>query len=351
MRTLQKCFLLSLFTWLSSFGLVRAQVEVNLLDCSQCLLSMQNGKLAAWKIDWRSSFAPETQFSFDYHSLTTGKLRLAGDTILKTYFIHNFYANTFEFWDGQNWRSRYLGDFEGNIIGIGAANFDFYFLTSQQGLARIYYYDGFSSHFIGFNFEVRTADIAVDAARRAWFASSSDGDNVDQFTVVDRDGEILHKYRMDRRFDPRNIYGIAIEGEYIYLGIGPDGETYPSSLLVFKVENGRAILMERILQKEELSNYYDLGSGEPGVPGKAANPEDNPFGVFVYPNPSTGVYKVFSQIPAPISLEIYDLRGRLMHRQRLSSGEQFDLSSLASGTYIYRISVYGGFSSGKLIKL
>lgn len=346
MRILRIYFTLVLISLMPH--LVEAQVERNLIDCSNCIWAPTLDGIFLWKLDWQRRFAPvNANVGRKDLSMTIGKIK-AGDTIYKTYLIHHL-TGGLRYWDGREWRYRSLGNYSGVVIGIGAHDRDFYYVTNDQGIARIYYFNGGWSEEIDITFDLRSADIAVDAKGRGWVCAGEEYAVADHFRVIDKDGRTVKEYPIAQPFSARNIYGITIERDIVYVGIGPDGDPYPSRILAFKIEGGKAQLIEMMPQVDMQKRFYDLASGEPGVPGQSPD-EDNPFDIYAYPNPTTGLFRVVSGIPARISLEIFDLRGRLLLSTTLNSGDEIDISHLPTAAYMYHASVYGEQHSGRLLK-
>lgn len=329
-----------------SFG----QVYLDLIDCNQCIWAPRDAKIYQWQMDWQEDFDAEVCFPDDFHSNTIGKIRVGSDTILKTHLVHNYYRSGIHYWNGKEWKYRFLGSFDGTITGIGAANFDFYYVTKYLGIYYIYYFNGSWSELIHQTFSIRSADIAVDNLGRAWFLIGKEPQVADHFLVIDRNGDKVREYPIEQPFSYRNVYGITIEKDIVYLGIGPFGEYYQSSILAYKIEESKAKLVEVMTQSDTALSYFDLSSGNPGVPGRSPD-EENPFGIYVYPNPTQGPFTVNSAIPAKITVSVFDLQGRCVHTETVSSGDVLDISKLATGTYLYRASVYGEVKSGKILKL
>ncbi len=67
---------------------------------------------------------------------------------------------------------------------------------------------------------------------------------------------------------------------------------------------------------------------------------DNPLtGVKVFPNPSSGIVEVTSDITGLSSMKVMDLKGNVIFEKEITnlSSYQLDLSSIAKGTYLFRL--------------
>ena len=72
--------------------------------------------------------------------------------------------------------------------------------------------------------------------------------------------------------------------------------------------------------------------------------------ITIYPNPSNGIFNIVTQ--ENISIEVYDLIGKLITNQRMSTGtNSFDISNFNAGVYLLKITNANGNSeTHKLIK-
>ncbi len=63
----------------------------------------------------------------------------------------------------------------------------------------------------------------------------------------------------------------------------------------------------------------------------------NELGIAVYPNPSSGVFKITSDSPTPLNLEVLDITGEVVREMSLlTSGSLIDLSEESEGIYLLR---------------
>ena len=70
----------------------------------------------------------------------------------------------------------------------------------------------------------------------------------------------------------------------------------------------------------------------------------------VYPNPSTNSIILKGNYDVPATFKLYDLKGSLITQKEIYSTSQFiDLSSVASGGYIYNIQSKKRIGAGKLV--
>ena len=70
----------------------------------------------------------------------------------------------------------------------------------------------------------------------------------------------------------------------------------------------------------------------------------------IYPNPSNGIFNILAQ--ENISIELYDVVGKLIMNQKLSIGtNSFDISNFNTGVYLLKVTNNNGNSeTHKLIK-
>jgi uncharacterized delta-60 repeat protein len=83
------------------------------------------------------------------------------------------------------------------------------------------------------------------------------------------------------------------------------------------------------------------------------NTNPNYSGIFIYPNPSDGIFNiVFTEEKEPSTIKIYNLLGELVFTSSLSpeGQNQIDITNLASGYYIAHISTKTSTTQHKLIK-
>jgi len=77
-----------------------------------------------------------------------------------------------------------------------------------------------------------------------------------------------------------------------------------------------------------------------------SNPTLSNLNIRIYPNPTSGKFRVESLELGVETIEIYDLFGRLVYQQRVTSNQQLvDMSSYPAGLYIWRV----GEARGKII--
>ncbi len=70
----------------------------------------------------------------------------------------------------------------------------------------------------------------------------------------------------------------------------------------------------------------------------------------VFPNPATTTFTIQGSYALPAVLELYDMMGRQVYRQPVTSNrQQVDVSQLAGGLYVYRLVSDGKVARGKII--
>lgn len=70
----------------------------------------------------------------------------------------------------------------------------------------------------------------------------------------------------------------------------------------------------------------------------------------VFPNPATNEFTITGNFALPAVLELYDMMGRKVHRQAVTSNkQQVNVGNLAGGLYIYRLISGGKAGRGKII--
>jgi hypothetical protein len=77
----------------------------------------------------------------------------------------------------------------------------------------------------------------------------------------------------------------------------------------------------------------------------------------VYPNPSKGIFSLQAELtqPTAITLHVYDLTGKIIHRKEIPAGTiksetSIDLSEHTSGVYLLKVTAGGSILTQKLIK-
>jgi len=78
---------------------------------------------------------------------------------------------------------------------------------------------------------------------------------------------------------------------------------------------------------------------------------DNAVSLSVYPNPTTGVFRISTGTDKAVELKVFSLTGSLVHKNATYvSGETIDLKALPSGTYLVRLEGQRGIWTERLIK-
>ncbi len=72
--------------------------------------------------------------------------------------------------------------------------------------------------------------------------------------------------------------------------------------------------------------------------------------IAIYPNPATSFFTIQGSFAFPAVLELYDLTGRRVFQQPVTSNrQQVDVDKFANGLYIYRLLSHGKVARGKII--
>ncbi len=332
----------------------RAQVKVNLVDCPDCIYIANADSIFYWLPQSISSLDPRGAFGNTYESMAIGHVKHKEDTVLNTYIIQDFENQDFKYWDGRYWKALFMPPIDNKVIGFGGYGAHLYLLVNYRiGDSRIYYYNGHSMKLILSDPNTVGADIAVDSLGRAWYATGTPMTVVNHLNVIDTTGTILKRFPLDRTFGARNLYGMAIVRDSIYIGLGPDAPTLPSSILSLEVKGDSAFVKRVIPQAHAAVYYQDLASYKPGIPDRKTKQEDTgskAFDISIFPNPSTGILNIDSDISGKINLELYDIRGRLLYSQILTAGETTDISQFAKAAYMYRIIIGDKINTGLVVK-
>ncbi|MCH2233495.1 MAG: T9SS type A sorting domain-containing protein [Crocinitomicaceae bacterium] len=83
-----------------------------------------------------------------------------------------------------------------------------------------------------------------------------------------------------------------------------------------------------------------------GLANSAIINENEPFGLSIFPNPTTDVVKVLST--ETIDIEVYGMDGKLISKE--SGGNSIDLSNQADGTYVVKFISAIGVIERKIVK-
>lgn len=322
-----------------------AQVELSLLECDNCLWTLDSDSIYKWDINWSKEFKPKGVFKrYNSGSLAYGRIKHNADTLLNTLIFTEDYNS---YWDGKSWRSFTIPPAARSFdAGIGAHGEDLYLLAVYYFYKRIYHYDGVEINLVHDWPNPAIADIAVDAKGRAWYFKLNENETTNSLVVLNKDGAELASLPIDPPIITGNFYGMAIVNDYIYAGIGPNNEKYPNSILALTVEDGKVVIKKRIPYAYPGKRYLDLASSRPGLPNRT-----NKFvNISVYPNPSSDFIKIYSSLQMNMNLEIFDVQGQVLLKQNLIYGEAVDISHLAKGTYGYRAWHSEGLKTGLLVK-
>ncbi|MCX6639365.1 MAG: T9SS type A sorting domain-containing protein [bacterium] len=145
----------------------------------------------------------------------------------------------------------------------------------------------------------------------------------------------------------QNVPGIAPAGTYTYItqaGNYPNGVWASDTLYFVKLATGNGIMVGDWNCSENPSTEITATPGEFKLSGASPNPF----------NPTTTLTFTLPY-PAKVSLEVFDINGRVVRAQHaapLQAGEHiivFDGSELASGVYLYRFSAGNATMTGKMV--
>ncbi len=116
--------------------------------------------------------------------------------------------------------------------------------------------------------------------------------------------------------------------------------SYPVTLTVYNAwGNDNEIKVNAVIVTTNTC-YFDTTAGTPCIPTGLQNLVTEDEAIYIYPNPSTGIFTVAN---ATGEIQVYDLFGRLLLH---SNKRQIDMSSYPAGLYIWSV----GSARGKLIK-
>ncbi|MCH9029161.1 MAG: T9SS type A sorting domain-containing protein [Bacteroidetes bacterium] len=70
----------------------------------------------------------------------------------------------------------------------------------------------------------------------------------------------------------------------------------------------------------------------------------------LYPNPASGHFYIQGSFALPAVIELYDMMGRKVYRQQVTSNkQQINVTQLAGGLYVYRLVSGGKIARGKVV--
>jgi hypothetical protein len=142
----------------------------------------------------------------------------------------------------------------------------------------------------------------------------------------------------------------------------------------FTVNNGGSVTMiagSRIFYLPGTtvqSGGYMLGKIAPGGPfcgslpppsflSSSGNPEEDAESAFsIYPNPTTGRFRIDLKAPvegSPVQVELYGMLGNILYTGTIDSAPSFELSldDQPSGVYVVRLVQGGAMSTKRIIKV
>ncbi|MDZ7846000.1 MAG: hypothetical protein U5L96_04125 [Owenweeksia sp.] len=243
-------------------------MEIDLVDCPNCIWIASDDSIFQWQPQGKATFNPRGIFDLTYESMAIAQVKHQEDTILNTYIVQDFQNQDFKYWNGGNWQALsvpYIDD----VIGFGGYGPHLYLRAAPSiGDSRLYYYNGDTLKLIQSKSSAVGADIAVDSLGRAWYPSGTPFTKVNYFHMIDSTGQILKTYPINESFGDRNLYGMAIVKDTIYIGVGPNAPVHPSSILSFVIKGDSALLKNVIPQAQGYVYYSDLASCKPGVPNR-----------------------------------------------------------------------------------
>tara|TARA_Y100001934_G_scaffold245920_1_gene304544 strand:+ start:1430 stop:2476 length:1047 start_codon:yes stop_codon:yes gene_type:complete len=345
-----KTYFLAIFISSLAFTSIstKAQIVINLVECSDCLWSSSTDSCWQWTSNWDSKYKPKAIFKKDYPSMAIGYVQINPDTILNTYIFHRIDYNHYVYWTGKKWLLLKIPRVDWDISGFGAFKKHLYTRASMFHRSKIYYYNGSKLSLIDSDSRSFAADLAVDSLGRAWYPARNPYNGlVDRLEFIDSSGTLKGSYLMQNSIDDNNLYGVAIVKGVIYIGAGPQNTSYPSSVLAYVIEGSTAVLAKVIPQDRPQYYFGDLASLSPGIPNPQA---ENPFEIFIYPNPAKDFLILDSKIPTRIRLELFDMQGQKLLETEAMAGESIKVSKLAAGTYQYRATSMKITRTGLIIK-
>jgi hypothetical protein len=205
------------------------------------------------------------------------------------------------------------------------------------------------------NIKYTCADLVVDNLERAWVLTGTTWPISDTLRVIDSTGMQICAFPLIEPINTINAYGMMMNQNKIWLGIGRFNNAYPSKLLPLDIIDNQVIPGVPIDFPDRV--YFDFESCEVGLPADsdcfpssiATAKFKSPF-VQVFPNPGSDWIQIKSDI-LPDKIEIMTTTG-LLYNMIIPHNlmTEINIESLTTGLYVIKVQSGVHVNMIKLIK-
>lgn len=206
------------------------------------------------------------------------------------------------------------------------------------------------------NIQYTCADLVVDQLERAWVLTGTHWPVSDTLRVIDSTGMQICAFPLKEPINTLNAYGMMMNQNKIWLGIGRFNTIFPGKLLPLDIIDNE-VIPGTPLDFPDL-NYSDLESCEVGLPANSdcipttsiSSWKKHPF-VQVFPNPGNDWIQVRTEI-LPDKIKLVSTAGILL-KQILPGNliTEINIESLPPGLYFLHVQSDSRLTVIKLMKI